>query len=140
MVKSISAWEILDSRGRPTLKVSVTLSDGCQGAFAVPSGASVGSNEALELRDGDPERYGGQGVLRAVDHVNTLIAGEIVGQDFATQADLIWRCAVLMGLAINPTLVLMPFLGHRLPMLKREGQAMIYTSTWVMVFCCQHRC
>ncbi|PQM45028.1 Enolase [Mycobacterium talmoniae] len=71
---SISAIEILDSRGRPTLSVSATLADGPRVRAGVPSGASTGSREAVELRDHDPARYAGLGVRRAVDHVTGPIA------------------------------------------------------------------
>ena len=76
--------EILDSRGNPTIEVEVTLDSGFVGVAAVPSGASTGENEALELRDGDKKRYGGKGVLKAVENVNKVIAPEIIGMD-ATQ-------------------------------------------------------
>ena len=66
--------EILDSRGNPTVEVDVHLASGAFGRAAVPSGASTGENEAIELRDGDKNRYGGKGVLRAVDNVNKVIA------------------------------------------------------------------
>ncbi|MCS6960868.1 MAG: phosphopyruvate hydratase, partial [Pseudanabaenaceae cyanobacterium SKYGB_i_bin29] len=65
-IDSIRAWEVLDSRGRPTLAVQVNLADGDVGVAMVPSGASTGTFEAHELRDGDPQRYGGAGVLKAV--------------------------------------------------------------------------
>jgi len=81
-LSSISAIEILDSRGRPTLSVWATLPDGTTVHSGVPSGASTGSREAVELRDGDPERYGGQGVRRAVDNVNGPIADAVVGHSF----------------------------------------------------------
>ena len=70
----IHAREILDSRGNPTIEVEVMLASGFVGRAAVPSGASTGENEALELRDGDKNRYLGKGVLKAVDNVNTIIA------------------------------------------------------------------
>ncbi|UJF25290.1 phosphopyruvate hydratase [Suttonella sp. R2A3] len=79
-IERIHALEILDSRGNPTLQVSVTLADGSKGVAGVPSGASTGSREALELRDGDKSRYGGKGVQKAVAHVNTQIADQLVGQ------------------------------------------------------------
>jgi enolase len=69
--------EILDSRGNPTVEVEVILEDGAFGRAAVPSGASTGVHEALELRDGDKSRYGGKGVLKAVEHVNNEIAEAI---------------------------------------------------------------
>lgn len=81
----IHAHEILDSRGNPTLKVSVMLNDGTVGSASVPSGASTGSHEALELRDGDAKRYGGKGVLKAVKHVNTSIAKLLKGKNVFDQ-------------------------------------------------------
>jgi enolase len=78
-IEQIFAHEILDSRGNPTVEVEVTLADGSMGRAAVPSGASTGTHEALELRDKDPNRYGGKGVLKAVSNVNTEIAGTLSG-------------------------------------------------------------
>jgi len=84
-IASIFAREILDSRGQPTLEVDVALRDGSMGRAAVPSGASTGSREALELRDKDPKRFHGKGVARAVLNVNDLIAARLVGEDAAEQ-------------------------------------------------------
>ena len=84
-IESVHAREILDSRGNPTVEVEVTLIGGAIGRAAVPSGASTGTHEAVELRDGDPKRYGGKGVLRAVEHVNETIAGAVVGMDSLDQ-------------------------------------------------------
>ncbi len=75
----IHAREILDSRGNPTVEAEVTLECGCKSIASVPSGASTGENEAIELRDGDPKRYFGKGVLKAVDNVNRIIAPELCG-------------------------------------------------------------
>jgi enolase len=86
-IKTIKAWEILDSRGNPTLDVEVELDSGVRGSAAVPSGASTGKYEALELRDGDKSRYGGKGVLKAAANVNGAIAKAIKGMDAAKQAD-----------------------------------------------------
>ena len=80
--------EILDSRGNPTLEVEVTVEGGLTGSAAVPSGASTGEHEAVELRDGDPDRYGGKGVLTAVAKVNDEIAPEVVGMDVTDQVFL----------------------------------------------------
>jgi enolase 1/2/3 len=80
-IEEVVGREILDSRGNPTVEVEVLLSDGVTGLAAVPSGASTGVHEALELRDGDSERYGGKGVLKAVENVNTTIAEELDGWD-----------------------------------------------------------
>src|ERR1700735_2014820 len=87
-ISKIFAREILDSRGNPTIEVDVFLEDGAQGRFGVPSGASTGEGEALELRDGDKKRYQGKGVLTAVANVRDKIGPAIVGRDFATQAIL----------------------------------------------------
>ena len=73
-ISDVKAREILDSRGNPTIEVEVTLESGAFGRAAVPSGASTGENEALELRDGDKKRYLGKGVLKAVENVNEIIA------------------------------------------------------------------
>ena len=81
-IKSVTAREIIDSRGNPTVEVDVTLADGSFGRSAVPSGASTGSHEAIELRDGDKGRYGGKGVEKAVKNVNTAIAKAIKGKEF----------------------------------------------------------
>ena len=80
-IEIVFAREILDSRGNPTVEVEVGLSDGGWGQAAVPSGASTGKFEALELRDGDPKRYSGKGVLKAVENINTVIGPAIVGMD-----------------------------------------------------------
>ena len=80
-IENIHAREILDSRGNPTVEVECLLEGGASGRAGVPSGASTGSREALELRDGDPKRYGGKGVLKAVENVNKTIAPELLGFD-----------------------------------------------------------
>ncbi|MCS7228355.1 MAG: phosphopyruvate hydratase [Endomicrobia bacterium] len=84
-IQKIKAREILDSRGNPTVEVDVILSDGTLGRAQVPSGASTGENEALELRDGDKNRYTGKGVLKAVNNVNTIIAKKLKGMDASEQ-------------------------------------------------------
>jgi len=84
-ILDITGREILDSRGNPTVEVEVVLEDGTWGRAAVPSGASTGSREALELRDEDAGRYGGKGVLKAVDNVNEVIAPELIGWDVTDQ-------------------------------------------------------
>jgi len=87
-IEDIRAREILDSRGNPTVEVEVTLDDGALGRAAVPSGASTGAHEALELRDDDKSRYGGKGVLKAVEHVNTTIADELTGWEAEDQVGI----------------------------------------------------
>ncbi|MBN1247061.1 MAG: phosphopyruvate hydratase [Anaerolineae bacterium] len=84
-IEDILAREILDSRGNPTIEVDVTVVDGSTGRAAVPSGASTGVHEALELRDGDKDRYSGKGVMKAVDNVNDIIAEELIGWDVTDQ-------------------------------------------------------
>ncbi len=88
IIEFIEAREILDSRGNPTVEVDVVLEDGSMGRAAVPSGASTGVHEAVELRDGDKSRFMGKGVLKAVENVNDTIAGELVGLDALEQVDI----------------------------------------------------
>ncbi|MBQ3382825.1 MAG: phosphopyruvate hydratase [Bacteroidales bacterium] len=88
IIVDVQGREILDSRGNPTIEVEVTLDSGFKGVAAVPSGASTGENEAIELRDKDPKRYGGKGVLKAVKNVNEIIAPAIIGMDALQQRDI----------------------------------------------------
>jgi len=87
-ITKIAGLEMLDSRGNPTVEAEVTLASGAVGRAAVPSGASTGTREAVELRDGDKKRYGGKGVLKAVDHVNGEIRSALLGKDAADQAGI----------------------------------------------------
>ncbi len=96
-IQKIHAREILDSRGNPTVEVEVTLENGVMGRASVPSGASTGENEALELRDGDKQRFGGKGVLKAVDNVNKIIAPALVGDDVFDQRALDYKMIALDG-------------------------------------------
>jgi len=96
-IQNITALEILDSRGNPTLSVSVTLANGITASAGVPSGASTGENEAVELRDGDKKRYGGKGVLKAVGNVNKIIAPKLVGMEASRQAEIDYRMIELDG-------------------------------------------
>lgn len=86
-IKSLSAREILDSRGIPTVEAVITLEDGTTAKGQVPSGASTGTAEVLEMRDGDKKRYFGEGTLKAAEKVNTTIAQAVVGKDFASQVE-----------------------------------------------------
>jgi enolase len=88
MITDIHGREILDSRGNPTLSVEVTLSSGVVGQAAVPSGASTGAKEAIELRDNDAKRYGGKGVLKAVEHINGELRQSLLGKDPAAQEEI----------------------------------------------------
>ncbi len=87
-ITKVTAIEILDSRGNPTVEANLTLEDGTKAKAMVPSGASTGEREACELRDGDKKRYGGKGVLKAVENVNKIIAREIEGKEFNNQREL----------------------------------------------------
>jgi enolase len=98
-IEELSALEILDSRGNPTVRVSIRLANGIRAAACVPSGASTGENEAVELRDGDRKRYGGKGVLKAVDNVNTLIGPRLVGVDVTHQREIDAMMIALDGTA-----------------------------------------
>src|SRR3990172_8654262 len=88
IIVSINAREILDSRGNPTLEAEVVLESGSVGRAAVPSGASTGEFEAVELRDGDQDRYLGKGVTTAVRNVNEVLAEEVIGMDAFDQTDI----------------------------------------------------
>ena len=88
IISNVHAREILDSRGNPTIEVDVELSSGFIGRAAVPSGASTGEHEAVELRDGDKKRYLGKGVLKAVDNVNNIIAGAVIEMDATNQPEI----------------------------------------------------
>jgi enolase len=96
-IKDIRGREIIDSRGNPTVEADVVLESGVLGRAAVPSGASTGTREAVELRDGDKKRYGGKGVLKAVEHVNTVLKQALVGRDSRDQAGLDARMIELDG-------------------------------------------
>jgi enolase len=96
-IEGIHAREILDSRGNPTVEADVTLVGGVMGRAAVPSGASTGKHEAVELRDGDPTRYGGKGVTKAMSTVNDIIAPELKGMDVLDQASIDRRLIDLDG-------------------------------------------
>ncbi len=123
LIEDIMAREILDSRGNPTVEVEVLLGDGSRGRAAVPSGASTGVHEALELRDGEEERYGGKGVQTAVDNVNDVIAEELWGWDGLDQEGI---DALLLGLDGTPNksnLGANAILGVSLAVAKAAAQA-----------------
>ena len=96
-IEKIHAREILDSRGNPTVEVEITLENGIMGRASVPSGASTGENEALELRDGDKNRFGGKGVLKAVANVNDVIAPALKGDCIFDQRALDYKMLALDG-------------------------------------------
>jgi len=97
IISAVQAMEILDSRGNPTVRVFVELKDGSKSTASVPSGASTGENEAIELRDGDQDRYFGKGVLKAVDNVNTIISPAVIGMSAGDQSAIDFRMLDLDG-------------------------------------------
>lgn len=110
-IQTIHARQILDSRGNPTVEVDVILADKSKGRAAVPSGASTGSREALELRDGDPTHYGGKGVLKAVAHVNGAIAAALKGMDATDQSAVDQKMLELDGTEFKSNLGANAILG-----------------------------
>jgi len=121
-IEDIMAREILDSRGNPTVEVDVMLIGGELGRAAVPSGASTGMHEAVELRDGDQDRYGGKGVLQAVENVNTVIAEELIGWDATDQAGLDEALVELDGTPSKGNLGANAILGVSLAVAKAAAQ------------------
>ena len=139
-IVQVTGREILDSRGNPTIEAEVILDSGFIGTAAVPSGASTGENEALELRDGDPKRYGGKGVLKAVKNINEIIAPAIVGMDATEQRAIDKKMIALDGTATKSNLGANAILGVSLAVAKAaaaELQIPLYryiggTNTYVL--------
>ena len=123
-IEKIHAREILDSRGNPTVEVEVTLDNGVMGRAAVPSGASTGENEALELRDGDKERYLGKGVLKAVDNVNKVIAPALKGDCVFEQRAIDYKMLALDGTATKSKLGANAILGVSLACAQAAAKAL----------------
>ncbi|MDR0830084.1 MAG: phosphopyruvate hydratase [Prevotellaceae bacterium] len=121
-IEKIYAREILDSRGNPTIEVDVTLECGVIGRAAVPSGASTGENEALELRDGDKKRYLGKGVLKAVENVNNVIAKELIGECALNQRKIDKKMIALDGTKTKSKLGANAILGVSLAVAKAAAQ------------------
>ena len=120
-IKNIKAREILDSRGNPTLEVEVKLLDGTIGRAAVPSGASTGKYEAVELRDGDISRFNGRGVLQAVANVNKYIAAAIIGMPATDQKAIDHTLIELDGTANKSRLGANAILGVSLAVAQAAG-------------------
>ncbi|MCI5552433.1 MAG: phosphopyruvate hydratase [Tenericutes bacterium] len=120
-IKEIHAREILDSRGNPTVEVDVLLENGVLGRASVPSGASTGSREALELRDNDKKRFMGKGVLKAVDNVNNIIAPVIIGMESTNQHDIDYKMIDLDGTKNKEILGANAILGVSLAVLKASA-------------------
>ncbi len=124
IISDIRAREILDSRGNPTVEVDVSLMSGGFGTAAVPSGASTGVHEAVELRDGDPDRYGGKGVQKAVENVNETIADHIVGMDALNQIAIDNLMIELDGTANKGNLGANAILGVSLAVARASASAL----------------
>ncbi|MGA7614069.1 MAG: phosphopyruvate hydratase [Thermoanaerobaculia bacterium] len=122
-ITEVFAREILDSRGNPTIEVDVQLDSGALGRAAVPSGASTGTREALELRDGDKKRFGGKGVLKAVNNVNETIANEVEGMDAREQAMIDLLMNQLDGTENKETLGANAILGVSLAVARAAAEA-----------------
>jgi len=124
LIRNVVGREILDSRGNPTIEVEITLECGAVGLAAVPSGASTGENEALELRDGDKGRYLGKGVLKAVENVNETIAKEIIGMDASDQVVIDKKLLELDGTKTKSKLGANAMLGVSLAVAKAAANAL----------------
>ena len=123
-IESIVGREVIDSRGYPTVEVDVMLECGAFGRTSVPSGASTGENEAVELRDDDNKRYGGKGVLKAVANVNDIIAPELLGWDASQQADIDAKLIELDGTKTKSNLGANAMLGVSLAVAKAAADAL----------------
>ena len=123
-IEKIHAREILDSRGNPTVEVEVTLENGVMGRASVPSGASTGENEALELRDGDKGRFGGKGVLKAVENVNNVIAPALKGDCVFNQRAIDYKMLALDGTPTKSKLGANAILGVSLAVAQTAAKAL----------------
>ncbi|MBR6913966.1 MAG: phosphopyruvate hydratase, partial [Treponema sp.] len=123
-ISNVIGREIIDSRGNPTVEVDVILENGVLGRAAVPSGASTGENEALELRDGDKKRYGGKGVLKAVENVNKIIAPALKGENVFEQRAIDMKMLALDGTATKSKLGANAILGVSLATAQAAAKAL----------------
>ena len=123
-IEKVHAREILDSRGNPTVEVEVTLENGVMGRASVPSGASTGENEALELRDGDKNRFGGKGVLKAVENVNNIIAPALKGKCVLEQRAIDYQMLALDGTPTKSKLGANAILGVSLAVAQTAAKAL----------------
>ena len=128
-IVNVEAREILDSRGNPTVEVDVVLEDGSMGRAAVPSGASTGKREAVELRDGDKSRYGGKGVLKAVESVNRDIFDAISGLEAEDQLKIDETMIALDGTRTSPSSAPTRSSGFRSPSPRRPRRPRACRST-----------
>ena len=129
VIDSINGREVLDSRGNPTVEVEVGLFDGAMGRAIVPSGASTGEHEALELRDNDKKRYGGKGVLKAVQAVNEQIADAVIGMDALDQKGIDDTMLELDGTPTKSNLGANAILGVSLAVAKaaKKGKGFLFS-------------
>ena len=123
-IEKVHAREILDSRGNPTVEVEVTLENGVMGRASVPSGASTGENEALELRDGDKNRFCGKGVLKAVENVNNIIAPALKGKCVLEQRAIDYQMLALDGTPTKSKLGANAILGVSLAVAQTAAKAL----------------
>jgi enolase len=136
----VTGRQIVDSRGDPTVEVDVVLEDGSLGRAAVPSGASTGTNEAVELRDGDPKRFHGKGVRAAVDAVNGEIAETVVGRDAEAQSEIDRAMIELDGTANKGRLGANATLGVSLAVRKRPRRRTRCRCTGTSAACSRTGC
>lgn len=122
-IKNIIGREILDSRGNPTVEVDVILDNGVMGRACVPSGASTGEREALEMRDGDKSRFNGKGVLNAVNNVNTVLCDNLIGMDVTKQKEIDYKMLELDGTKTKSKLGANAILGVSMACLKAAAKA-----------------
>mgnify|MGYP000394011699 CR=1 FL=1 len=137
-IEKIIGREILDSRGNPTVEVDVTLESGFIGRASVPSGASTGEHEALELRDGDKKRYGGKGVLKAVDNINNIIAPKLIGMSALNQMGIDHAMLALDGTKTKANLGANAILGVSLAVARLPPLTLTSHSTdisWYKYLC-----
>ncbi len=128
-IVDIVAREILDSRGNPTVEVDVELASGAKGRAAVPSGASTGAHEAVELRDGDARRYGGKGVLKALENIETEILPTLQGAESSDQIDIDNAMIDLDGTPNKSRLGANAILGVSLAIAKQRPPSLKFRST-----------
>ena len=124
-IEKIIGREILDSRGNPTVEVDVILESGFIGRASVPSGASTGEHEALELRDGDKKRYGGKGQLKAVNNINNIIAPKLIGMSVLEQMSIDHTMLALDGTKTKSNLGANAILGVSLAVAKQRRHTLI---------------
>ena len=140
LIERVSAREILDSRGNPTIEAEVTLASGIVGRAAIPSGASTGENEALELRDNDRKRYGGKGVLKAVSNINGALSKAVVGRDALMQCDIDLAMLAADATPNKRKLGANAILAVSLATARAAAEALEFRSTAILAALARARC